>query len=183
MDKWITILILSSLILLSGSKVPEIVEVPVEVIVRDTVVINEALYTLPDTVVFNHRISSTYKNRFHPVLKYWRFHYSIDIAMPTGTDITADGNGRIKSIEYRRGGYGTNVIVSYGMNTEGKEVTIRYSHLSKVLVKVGQMVKKNEVIALSGVSGLCSGAHLDYCYMEDTEKLDPLKNLHIIVLS
>ena len=76
--------------------------------------------------------------------------------MDTEIFATADG-----VIEYaglhNKSGYGRLVILdhNYGFKTY-------YGHLNKVLVKAGEYVKKGDVIALSGNSGMSNGPHLHY---------------------
>lgn len=84
-------------------------------------------------------------------------HGGIDIAVAEGTPIPDRHGGEVVGVENSSGGYGISVLVK-----GGDGVTRRYSHLSAPSVRVGQPVKPNEVIGLSGNTGNSTGPHLDY---------------------
>ncbi|HEX7358776.1 MAG TPA: M23 family metallopeptidase, partial [Ignavibacteriaceae bacterium] len=67
-----------------------------------------------------------------------------------------------------KGGYGLAVEVDHGFGYQ----TI-YAHLSSVNVKEGQVVKRGDVIAKSGNSGLSSGPHLHYEVLHNGQNLNP----------
>lgn len=120
---------------------------------------SKGLYSLPGILPYNgnFRISSKYGMRTHPKTKRWKMHTGIDIAMPKGTPLIATGNGRVIKIKWNSGGYGWYVDVSH--DRENK-VVVRYAHLKKIKVRVGDYVSKGDVIALSGNTGLSTGPHL-----------------------
>lgn len=103
-------------------------------------------------------ITSKFGYRMHPTLKRKEFHRGSDLraAMKTPVYATADG-----VIEYagfhKRSGYGRLIILdhNYGFKTY-------FGHLKKITVKSGQFVKKGELIAYSGSSGMSNGPHLHY---------------------
>ncbi len=94
--------------------------------------------------------------RFHPILQFNRPHEGIDIINEVGTPIYAPGDGVIDFIGHQVG-YGLTIEIdhSYSIKTV-------YGHLSKSLVKEGQKVKRGDLIARSGNSGLSNGPHLHY---------------------
>jgi hypothetical protein len=94
--------------------------------------------------------------RLHPILNYYRPHEGLDIANDVGTQVHATGDG-VVSFAGRSGGLGIMVEVDHGFSYH----TV-YGHLSKVLVREGQRVKRGDVIARSGNTGLSSGPHLHY---------------------
>jgi murein DD-endopeptidase MepM/ murein hydrolase activator NlpD len=95
--------------------------------------------------------------RLHPVLRIIKPHEGLDIANDVGTPVYASGDGVVEYSGRTQGGYGILVEVSHGFG-----YTTAYAHLSKVLVKEGQRVKRGDLIALSGRTGLVSGPHLHY---------------------
>lgn len=111
--------------------------------------------------------SSVFGMRKHPILKIWRRHPGIDFVTDVGTPVYASGNGRVVYVG-RRGGYGLEVEIDHGFGYK-----TRYAHLSKSLVKRGQKVKRGELIAKTGNSGLSTGPHLHYEVSHNGVKLNP----------
>lgn len=96
------------------------------------------------------------RSRIHPIHHEARPHEGIDISAPMGTPILAPAAGRIVDVS-TRSGYGKMVTVDHGYG-----VVTRYAHCSKVLVQVGQWVKRNDRIALVGNTGIATAPHLHY---------------------
>ena len=94
--------------------------------------------------------------RLHPILGIKRMHEGIDIITNRGTPVHATGDGKIEFVGYR-GGYGLCVEIDHGFGYQSV-----YAHLSKTMVKRGQTVKRGELIALTGSTGLSTGPHLHY---------------------
>ncbi|MBI5464341.1 MAG: peptidoglycan DD-metalloendopeptidase family protein [Ignavibacteriales bacterium] len=94
--------------------------------------------------------------RLHPVLGIFRNHEGLDIVNDVGTPVYAVADGVI-SFAGRESGYGIYIQIDHGYSFK----TI-YGHLSRILVKEGQAVKRGELIARSGNTGLSSGPHLHY---------------------
>lgn len=111
--------------------------------------------------------SSGFGMRYHPILKVWKKHYGIDIVANVGTPVYAPGNGRVTYIG-RKGGYGLEMEIDHGFGYR-----TRYGHLSKVLVKRGQRIKRGDLIAKTGNSGLSTGPHLHYEVSHNGVKLNP----------
>ena len=112
-------------------------------------------------------ISDGFGMRFHPILRMMLMHEGIDIEAPVGTPVHVTGNGVVTYVG-RRGGYGNVVEVDNGFG-----YSTLYAHLSHFLVKEGQKVKRGEVIALSGDTGLSTGPHLHYGVMKDGVFVNP----------
>jgi hypothetical protein len=94
--------------------------------------------------------------RLHPILNIYRKHEGIDIINEANTSIYASADGIVESAG-RRGGYGMAIEINHGFSFK-----TLYGHLSKVLVHEGQRVKRGELIARSGNTGLSNGPHLHY---------------------
>jgi murein DD-endopeptidase MepM/ murein hydrolase activator NlpD len=94
--------------------------------------------------------------RLHPILGIKRMHDGIDIITDRGTPVHATGDGKISFAGYK-GGYGLCIEIDHGFGYRSV-----YAHLSKALVKRGQKVKRGDLIAKTGSSGLATGPHLHY---------------------
>lgn len=116
-------------------------------------------------------LTSSFKYRINPITGKRQFHAGIDIGGPMYTKIYAPINGKVV-YSGKRGGYGNMIILDHGQG-----VTSRYAHNSKLLVKVGQQVKKGDKIALMGSTGQSTGPHLHYEIRIDGIAIDPLKYL------
>ncbi len=95
-------------------------------------------------------------SRFHPILHRWTAHEGVDIHAVMGTPILAAADGIVKS-SGRRSGYGQTVEIDHGYGY----VTL-YAHASKLLVSKGQRVKRGQVIAQVGRTGLATAPNLHY---------------------
>ena len=95
--------------------------------------------------------------RIHPVLRVYRPHEGVDIINDVGHNVYAAGDGVVHFAGRTAGGYGMVVELSHGYGYSSL-----YAHLSRTLVREGQSVKRGELIAKSGRSGLVSGPHLHY---------------------
>ncbi len=84
-----------------------------------------------------------------------RRHAGIDIAASTGTPVLAAEDGRVIDVGYNRGACGSVVWVRH---PDGSST--RFCHNSKILVETGDCVKKGQVIAKVGNTGIGSGPHM-----------------------
>lgn len=105
--------------------------------------------------------------RTHPITGQRRLHAGIDVAAPAGTPITAAADGLVVSAG-RRGGYGLLVILDHGGGLE-----TRYAHASTVAVTRGALVRRGQVIALVGSTGLSTAPHLHFEVRVDGYARDP----------
>lgn len=101
-------------------------------------------------------IMSDYGWRYHPIYRNLEFHKGIDIDAVEGTPIRATASGVITKVGWN-GGYGLMVEI---FHQEG--VSTIYAHLSKILVSVGQEVKKGEIIGNVGMTGVATDPHVHY---------------------
>lgn len=100
----------------------------------------------------------------------WKFHQAIDIAGPDikGKEILAAGDGEVIS-KYYSWGYGNRVEI---LHPNGMITT--YSHMSKYLVEVGDIVKEGQPIGIVGSTGNSTGTHLHFEVIIDGEKVNPV---------
>ncbi|MEO9273432.1 peptidoglycan DD-metalloendopeptidase family protein [Marinomonas sp. 5E14-1] len=104
-----------------------------------------------------YRISSPFNpNRLHPITGHIAPHNGVDLATPIGTKVLATGDGVVTRVATHKYA-GKYLVLDYN-----GPYGARFLHLSKVLVKKGQKVKRGQVIALSGNTGRSTGAHLHY---------------------
>ena len=97
-----------------------------------------------------------------------RMHKGIDLAVEMNTHIVASSAGYVCKIGNDAKGYGKYIILCHGEGTG-----TRYAHLSKIIVALGEIVKKGEHIAGSGNSGNSTGPHLHFEIIIHDEVVDP----------
>jgi len=128
--------------------------------------------TLPNASPVNAPVnSSSYGWRVDPFLGVRAFHEGLDFSADVGQPIKATAAGIVIAAEITPE-YGNIVRISHGSGLE-----TRYAHASKLLVKEGDRIKKNQVIALVGNTGRSTGPHLHYEIRMNGESLDPRKYL------
>jgi murein DD-endopeptidase MepM/ murein hydrolase activator NlpD len=104
----------------------------------------------------NGRISSGFGMRRHPILGYTRMHKGMDIAAPWGTPVYAASDGVVQ-FAGRSSGYGNLVRINHaGPYGTG------YGHLSRIVGRPGQRVRRGQLIGAVGNVGLSTGPHLHY---------------------
>jgi hypothetical protein len=117
----------------------------------------ERLSRTPSIMPTDGYISSAFTRlRFHPILRFARAHRGIDISARKGTAIVATARGRIGFVG-KSGEYGLMVEIDHGF-----DLSTRYAHASKLLVRPGQSVERGDTIALVGSTGLAAGPHVHY---------------------
>jgi len=119
--------------------------------------VNFDTYRFPFESQARPRISSAFGSRYHPVLKRRRMHDGLDIPKPYGTPIYPARSGRVIEAGWNEG-YGQIVIIKHN-NGE----TTRYGHMSKTMVRVGDMVQRGKtMIGRVGSTGISTGPHLHF---------------------
>lgn len=90
-------------------------------------------------------------------LRRWRWHYGDDLRLKIGDSVRVAFDGIVRLARYDRYGYGHYILVRHynGLET-------LYGHLSKRLLKPGDVVKAGDVIGLGGNTGRSSGPHLHF---------------------
>ena len=121
------------------------------------------------------RITSHFSGkRYHPILKILRPHHGVDYAAPSGTPVSATGNGTV-AFAGCRGAYGNLIIIKHNNNYE-----TYYGHLSKISkgIKKGARVNQGDVIGYVGKTGLATGPHLHYEMRIADKHVNPLDIKH-----
>ncbi|RWR03842.1 peptidase [[Pantoea] beijingensis] len=119
--------------------------------------------------VKQYRVSSNFNpRRLNPVTGRIAPHKGVDFALPIGTPVLAVGDGEVV-VSKRSGGAGNYVAIRHG-----RQYMTRYMHLSRLLVKPGEKVKRGDRIALSGNTGRSTGPHLHYEIWINNQAVNPL---------
>lgn len=118
----------------------------------------------------NYR-SSSYGWRVDPFSGKMAFHEGLDFTAQIGSPIYAAAGGIVTEAE-QTPDYGKLVKIDHGGGIE-----TRYAHASKLMVTVGERVKKGQVIAAVGSTGRSTGAHLHFEVRLNGVPLDPRKYL------
>jgi len=115
------------------------------------------------------RIASGFGMRIDPVYGTAKMHKGLDFTAPQGTPIYATGNGTIEVAGQTGDGFGNHVLINHGYGYE-----TLYGHMYKVKVKVGEKVKRGEVIGWVGSSGKSTGPHCHYEVHINGQEVDPV---------
>lgn len=118
-------------------------------------------------------IASGFGMRIHPIYHTFRMHTGIDFAAPRGTKIYATGDGVVEEVEYNDRGYGEYVLINHGFGYE-----TLYGHMSKIIAKPGQKVKRGTIIGLVGSTGLSTAPHCHYEVIKNGKKINPINYFH-----
>ncbi len=100
-------------------------------------------------------------------------HTGIDVAGEKGDKIRAPNSGVVVLVD-KQFFSGTSVVLDHGQG-----IYTMFFHLSKVLVKQGQAVRKGDVIALLGSTGRATGPHLHWGVRIQGARVDPLELVHL----
>ena len=102
-------------------------------------------------------LSSGYVWRTNPVTGSRELHGGLDISgTGYGSNVYATNNGRVKEAGYHYS-YGNHVIIDHNNGY----LTL-YAHMSRINVKVGQVVARGDVIGFVGMTGVATGPHVHY---------------------
>lgn len=105
-------------------------------------------------------------NPFHRTM---REHHGVDYLVPEGTAVFATADGVVESLSEKNTTHGKAITIDHG---NGYETS--YSHLLDIRVKKGQTIKRGDIIALSGNSGLSFAPHLHYEVRYNDMRVDPV---------
>ena len=112
--------------------------------------------------------TSGYGTRSDPFRGRTAMHAGVDLAGPLGTPIYATADGIVGRAEYA-GAYGNLVEINHGQG-----IQTRYGHMSRLLVRAGQRVRRGDLIGLMGSTGRSTGSHLHYEVRIDGRAVNPI---------
>jgi len=116
-----------------------------------------------------NRVASGFGYRVDPLYKDYRLHAGLDFAAPSGTPIYATADGVVQAAGFNTDGYGNKVVINHGYGYQ-----TLYGHMVRVKAKVGQRVKRGEVIGYIGSTGKSTGPHCHYEVIKRGTKVDPV---------
>lgn len=105
-------------------------------------------------------------NPFHRTM---REHHGVDYLIPEGTAVFATADGTVQSLSEKNTTHGKAITIDHG---NGYQTS--YSHLLDIRVKRGDKVKRGDIIAMSGNSGLSFAPHLHYEVIFNGTRVDPV---------
>jgi murein DD-endopeptidase MepM/ murein hydrolase activator NlpD len=124
-----------------------------------------------NTPVVEGFIGSGFGMRTDPFTGEYTMHTGIDFAAPVGTPIFAAAGGVVGSAE-QHPQFGNTVTIDHGNG-----LSTLYAHASRLIVKVGDIVRKGEQIALVGTTGRSTGPHLHFEVHVNGSAVNPAKYL------
>lgn len=122
--------------------------------------------------VINHQLTlltAGYGMLMHPFYRTLQSHQGIDYTIPEGESIFATADGVVKDVLGKTSTSGITVVIDHGNG-----YTTSYSHLQKAKVKKREKVRRGDIIALSGNSGLSLSPHLHYEVRYEGVRVDPV---------
>ena len=114
-------------------------------------------------------VTSGFGYRTNPFTGLTQMHEGLDISNRVGTSVVASANGIVSDVGNDIA-HGKIVVLFHGFG-----MTSSYSHLSKVLVRVGQKVKRGDKIGEVGMSGKTTGPHLHYIVKINGVPINPAR--------
>lgn len=117
-------------------------------------------------------LSSYFGIRTDPFNGRRAHHSGVDFAGKMGSDIVTVAAG-VVTYSAKRSGYGRLVQINHGNG-----YSTRYGHCSELLVKVGDTVKKGQIVAKMGTSGRSTGPHVHFEVLYNGRAVNPKKYIH-----
>ena len=122
--------------------------------------------------VINHNLTlltAAYGTLMHPFYRTLQSHQGVDYTIPEGESVFATADGKVKEISGKNSTSGLTIVIDHGNG-----YTTSYSHLKNEKVKRGQKVRRGDIIAQSGNSGLSLAPHLHYEVRYEGMRVDPI---------
>lgn len=117
----------------------------------------------------SHAVTSGFGWRTHPIYKTQEFHPGMDFTAVQGTPIYSTGDGVVERADNMAQGYGNHVVINHGFGYQ-----TLYGHMSKIGCKVGQKVKRGQLIGYVGSTGLSTAPHVHYEVIKNGDKTNPI---------
>lgn len=114
-------------------------------------------------------LTASFGMRIHPFYKNLSQHNGVDFTVPEGSRVFATADGVVKGATRLTSSSGLSVVIDHG---DGYET--RYSHLGESFVSSGQRVKRGDIIATTGNTGLSLAPHLHYEVHHNGKPADPV---------
>ena len=118
--------------------------------------------------------SSNFGYRIDPFNGRQAFHTGVDFIAASGSEILAAAGGVVAAAEIHPE-YGKMIDIDHDNG-----LTTRYAHLSKMVVEVGDVVLKGQLIGALGQSGRATGPHLHFEVRENSVPLNPNRFLSFV---
>ena len=116
-------------------------------------------------------LTSPFGSRIHPIYKYEKFHYGVDLSGATGTPIYAARAGTVTTATYgASGGYYVSINHGDGFGS-------MYLHMTHYIVSPGQKVNQGQVIGYMGSTGASTGPHLHFAISYNGTFVNPANYL------
>ncbi len=115
------------------------------------------------------RMASGYGWRSDPFTKARKMHWGMDFTAPKGTPIYASGDGKIIRADNNSSGYGKHIRIDHDYGYMSL-----YGHMSQYNVKVGQKIKRGDLIGFVGSTGRSEAPHVHYEVWKDNERINPI---------
>jgi len=110
-----------------------------------------------------------YGSRHDPFGDGREFHGALDISCPPGRPVVATADGLVTDASFS-GGLGKCVTLFHGLG-----LSTKYGHLSKIIVKSGEKIKRGTILGYSGSTGRSTGPHLHYEVLQNGTPVNPLQ--------
>lgn len=154
----------------------------------ETLVYEEKQLEVLESLTLGHHIENTAYLSGRPITKGWlssyygvrkdpftgkpAMHKGIDFAGKEGAAVIATAGGVVTWADDRYG-YGQLIEINHG-----NEIKTRYGHNKTLLVNVGDVVAKGQVIARMGNTGRSTGPHVHYEIIKNNKAIDPIKYVY-----
>ncbi len=115
------------------------------------------------------RMASGFGYRSDPFTKVRKMHEGMDFTAKMGTPIYATGDGTIERADNTASGYGNHIVIRHGFGYE-----TLYAHLYKYNCRIGQRVKRGDIIGYVGSTGRSEAPHCHYEVHKDGKVVNPL---------
>lgn len=126
---------------------------------------------VPNSAPVDAAVGSGFGFRMDPFSGRMALHSGLDFPSPSGTPVEASAGGVVAVVE-RHPQYGRMVEIDHGNGLH-----TRYAHMSEFLVKVGDIVKRGQVIGRVGSTGRSTGPHLHFEVLVDGSPQNPTRFL------